>query len=66
MAWSCAPNRGLPRRRPLQDEEQLAQVIRTGSGFGWGEHHHDLYAGVGDVAEGPRRCGTSFRPEHWS
>jgi SAM-dependent methyltransferase len=30
----------------FKDEEKLAEVIRTGSGFGWGEHHHDLYGGV--------------------
>jgi SAM-dependent methyltransferase len=30
----------------FKDEEKLAEVIRTGAGFGWGEHHHDLYGGV--------------------
>ena len=30
----------------FKDEEKLAEVIRTGAGFGWGEHHHDLYFGV--------------------
>jgi 2-polyprenyl-3-methyl-5-hydroxy-6-metoxy-1,4-benzoquinol methylase len=30
----------------FKDEERLAEVIRTGRGFGWGEHHHDLYFGV--------------------
>jgi SAM-dependent methyltransferase len=30
----------------FKDEERLSEAIRTGAGFGWGEHHHDLYAGV--------------------
>ncbi|UQX89319.1 methyltransferase domain-containing protein [Jatrophihabitans telluris] len=30
----------------FKDEERLAETIRSGAGFGWGEHHHDLYAGV--------------------
>jgi len=30
----------------FKDEERLAEAIRTGAGFGWGEHHHDLYTGV--------------------
>jgi SAM-dependent methyltransferase len=30
----------------FKDEERLAETIRTGAGFGWGEHHHDLYTGV--------------------
>jgi SAM-dependent methyltransferase len=30
----------------FKDEERLADVIRSGSGFGWGEHHHDLFSGV--------------------
>jgi 2-polyprenyl-3-methyl-5-hydroxy-6-metoxy-1,4-benzoquinol methylase len=30
----------------FKDEERLAEVIRSGNGFGWGEHHHDLYFGV--------------------
>lgn len=30
----------------FKDEQRLAEAIRTGAGFGWGEHHHDLYVGV--------------------
>ncbi len=30
----------------FKDNEKLAEVIRTGAGFGWGEHHHDLFHGV--------------------
>jgi SAM-dependent methyltransferase len=30
----------------FKDEERLAEVVRTGAGLGWGEHHHDLYGGV--------------------
>lgn len=30
----------------FKDEERLADAIRSGAGFGWGEHHHDLFAGV--------------------
>jgi SAM-dependent methyltransferase len=30
----------------FKDEERLADALRSGAGFGWGEHHHDLFAGV--------------------
>lgn len=30
----------------FKDEERLADAFRSGSGVGWGEHHHDLFAGV--------------------
>jgi SAM-dependent methyltransferase len=30
----------------FKDEERLTEAIRSGAGFGWGQHHHDLYVGV--------------------
>jgi SAM-dependent methyltransferase len=30
----------------FKDEERVTEAIRTGAGFGWGEHHHDLFSGV--------------------
>ncbi|MEP6851465.1 MAG: class I SAM-dependent methyltransferase [bacterium] len=30
----------------FKSEEQLGQAYRTGAGFGWGDHHHDLFHGV--------------------
>ncbi len=30
----------------FKNEEKLAEVVRTGQGFEWGQHHHDLYLGV--------------------
>ena len=30
----------------FKDEERIADSIRTGAGFGWAEHHHDLFHGV--------------------
>ena len=30
----------------FKDEERLAESIRTGAGFAWGDHHHDLFTGV--------------------
>jgi SAM-dependent methyltransferase len=30
----------------FKDEERLTEAIRTGAGFGWGEHHRDLYVGI--------------------
>jgi SAM-dependent methyltransferase len=30
----------------FKDEERLAEAIRTGAGFGWAEHQHDLFHGV--------------------
>jgi SAM-dependent methyltransferase len=30
----------------FNDEQRIAEAFRTGSGIAWGEHHHDLFAGV--------------------
>ncbi len=30
----------------LKDEPQIAERFRSGEGFGWHEHHHDLFAGT--------------------
>jgi SAM-dependent methyltransferase len=30
----------------FKDEERIAEAFRSGAGFGWGEHHHDLFFGV--------------------
>ncbi len=30
----------------FKNEERLAEAIRSGSGFEWGAHHHDLFSGV--------------------
>jgi SAM-dependent methyltransferase len=30
----------------VKDEPQIAERFRSGQGFGWHEHHHDLYAGT--------------------
>ena len=29
----------------VKDEPQIAERFRSGEGFGWHEHHHDLFAG---------------------
>jgi SAM-dependent methyltransferase len=29
-----------------KDEDKVREAFRTGSGFGWSEHHHDLFHGV--------------------
>jgi len=35
-----------------KDADHIAEAFRTGTGFGWGEHHHDLFDG----------CERFFRP----
>jgi 2-polyprenyl-3-methyl-5-hydroxy-6-metoxy-1,4-benzoquinol methylase len=30
----------------IKDEPQIAERFRSGEGFGWHEHHHDLFAGT--------------------
>jgi 2-polyprenyl-3-methyl-5-hydroxy-6-metoxy-1,4-benzoquinol methylase len=30
----------------VKDEPQIAERFRSGEGFGWHEHHHDLFAGT--------------------
>ncbi len=30
----------------VKDEPHIAESFRSGEGFGWHEHHHDLYAGT--------------------
>jgi SAM-dependent methyltransferase len=30
----------------VKDEEKISSAFRTGSGVGWHEHHHDLFAGT--------------------
>ena len=30
----------------VKDEAQIAERFRSGEGFGWHEHHHDLFAGT--------------------